>query len=78
MTNIPLTNPLMTIGFPVGASLGFDVAWGLTAVGLVLAIVILAVGVAAHLQSPRRRVIRRRTRTSQIAAPSMAVRGAHR
>jgi hypothetical protein len=76
MMNIPLTNPLMTIGFPVGSSLGVDVAWGLTAVGLVLAVVILAAGVAAHLQSPRRRVIERPTRTSPITGPSMAARGA--
>jgi hypothetical protein len=79
MMNIPLTNPLMTIGFPVGSSLGVAVAWGLMAVGLVLAVVILAVGAAAHLQSPRRRrVIERRTRSSPIAGPSMAARGAHR
>jgi len=76
MMNIPLTNPLMTIGFPFGSSLGFDVAWGLMAVGLVCAIVILAVGGAAHLQNPRRRVIRWWTRTPRITGPSMAARGA--
>jgi len=79
MMNIPLTNPLMTIGFPVWSGLGVEVAWGLTGVGLVLAVVILAVGVAAHFQGPRRpRVIKRRPRSSQIAGPSLAARGAHR
>jgi hypothetical protein len=79
MMNIPLTNPLMTIGFPVWSSLAVEVAWGLTGVGLVLAVVILAVGVAAHFQNPRRRrFIQRRTRSPQIAGPSLAARGAHR
>ena len=78
MINIPLTNPLMTIGFPVGASLGVDAAWGLTAVGLVLAVVILAVGMAGRPKRPRRRAIERPARTSRIAEPSLAARGAGR
>ena len=78
MMNIPLTNPLMTIGFPVWSGLGVGTAWGVIAVGLVLAVVILAIGVRAHFQSPRRPVIERRTRSVPIAGPSMVARGAHR
>jgi hypothetical protein len=79
MMNIPLTNPLMTMGFPVWSGLAIEVAWGLTGVGLVLAVVILAVGVVAHFERPgRRRLIQRRTRSPQIAAPSLVARGAHR
>jgi len=78
MMNFPIANPLIGIGAPLGSSVSFGEAGGmLMVVGVVLAVVILAVGVAPLFDRSRRRVAARRTRTRQAPVPSMEVRGAH-
>ena len=79
MMNFPIANPLIGIGAPLGSSVSFGEAGGmLMVVGVVLAVVILAVGVAPLFDRSRRRVAARRTRTSQVAMPNMETTGARR
>jgi hypothetical protein len=79
MMSFPYTNPLIGLGAPPAFSVSFGGVGGLMmVVGVVLAVVILAVGVAPLFDKSRKRVAARRTRTRQAPVPSMEVRGAHR
>ena len=79
MMTFPVANPLIAIGVPLEARISFGVPGGLMmAVGILLAVVIVAVGVAPYLAGIRRRVVARRLRAPQVAMPSMGARGAHR